>query len=91
MAKTNSEVDRTIVEEIKEKYKYHLKYSLAKDEYTATTHDKFLSLAYSVRDRLIERWIKTQQQYYDNDAKKGILPLARISNGPGTWQQSDKS
>jgi starch phosphorylase len=70
MAKTNSEVDRTIVEEIKEKYKYHLKYSLAKDEYTATTHDKFLSLAYSVRDRLIERWIKTQQQYYDNDAKR---------------------
>jgi len=48
----------------------HLTYSLAKDEYTATPHDRFVSLALTVRDRLIERWIATQQTYYRRDAKR---------------------
>ena len=48
----------------------HLEYSLAKDEYSATERDRFVSLALSVRDRLIERWIETQQTYYRRDAKR---------------------
>ncbi|HEY7676778.1 MAG TPA: glycogen/starch/alpha-glucan phosphorylase [Candidatus Methylomirabilis sp.] len=48
----------------------HLTYSLAKDEYSATPHDRFVSLALTVRDRLIERWIATQQAYYQQDAKR---------------------
>jgi len=48
----------------------HLLYSLAKDQYSATTRDRFLSLALTVRDRLIERWIATQQRYYRRDAKR---------------------
>ena len=36
----------------------HLLYSLAKDEYSATELDRFMSLALTVRDRLIERWIQ---------------------------------
>ncbi|MBN2739051.1 MAG: glycogen/starch/alpha-glucan phosphorylase [Spirochaetales bacterium] len=48
----------------------HLEYSLAKDEYSATTRDLFEAIALTVRDRLIERWIQTQQQYYKNDAKR---------------------
>jgi len=37
-------------------------YTLAKDRYTATTRDDFLALALSIRDRLVERWIVTQQR-----------------------------
>src|ERR1700682_1649130 len=37
----------------------HLLYSLAKDQDTATA-----------RDRLIERWISTQQRYYKKEAKR---------------------
>ncbi|HRX27353.1 MAG TPA: glycogen/starch/alpha-glucan phosphorylase, partial [Aminivibrio sp.] len=48
----------------------HLKYSLGVDNYTATDHDRFMSLAYAIRDRLINQWIKTQQTHHDKHAKR---------------------
>ncbi len=48
----------------------HLRYTLAKGEQDATPHDRYLSIAYAVRDRLIERWIQTQQEYYRKDVKR---------------------
>jgi starch phosphorylase len=48
----------------------HLLYSLAKDQYSATARDRFMSLAMTVRDRLTERWMSTQQRYYKKDAKR---------------------
>ena len=55
---------------IQKSFALHLKYSLAKDQFTATERDLYDSLAMSVRDRLIERWIETQQAYYAADAKR---------------------
>ncbi len=48
----------------------HLKYTLSKDRYTSTQHDRYVALAMTVRDRLIERWIKTQQKHHDVNAKR---------------------
>lgn len=48
----------------------HLKYSLAKDHYSATLHDRFRSVALAIRDRLIDRWMATQRTYYDQDVKR---------------------
>lgn len=48
----------------------NLVYSLAKDRFSATDRDIYESLALTTRDRLIERWIKTQQTYYDKDVKR---------------------
>jgi len=48
----------------------HLRLSLAKDRHTATRHDRFLSLAMAVRDRLVDQWMDTQQSYYDTDARR---------------------
>lgn len=48
----------------------HLYYTIGKDKYTATKRDLFFALAHAVRDQLIGRWIDTQQQYYDADAKR---------------------
>ncbi|MEZ4527931.1 MAG: hypothetical protein R2941_18605 [Desulfobacterales bacterium] len=48
----------------------HLEYSLSKDKFTATPRDLYLSLALTARDRMIERWIKTQQMYHDHDVKR---------------------
>ncbi|MBI1921819.1 MAG: glycogen/starch/alpha-glucan phosphorylase [Geobacter sp.] len=48
----------------------HLEYSLGKDKYSATPSDILNSVAYSVRDRLIERWLDTQQKYYNEDMKR---------------------
>ncbi|MBT6149818.1 MAG: glycogen/starch/alpha-glucan phosphorylase, partial [Gemmatimonadetes bacterium] len=48
----------------------HLRLSLAKDRFSATRHDRFLSLAMAVRDRLVDRWIDTQQRYYETDTRR---------------------
>jgi glycogen phosphorylase len=55
---------------LKNTFTNHLVYSLAKDEYSATDHDIYDSLALTTRDHLIERWIATQQEYYNQDAKR---------------------
>ena len=49
---------------------HHLTYDLAKDMYSATARDKFHAIVLSVRDPLVKKWIKTQQRYYDVDAKR---------------------
>ena len=48
----------------------HLEYSLSKDHYTADLRHLYTSLALATRDRMIERWINTQQTYYDHDVKR---------------------
>ncbi|PID57007.1 glycogen phosphorylase [candidate division KSB3 bacterium] len=47
-----------------------LLYTLAKDKYSATERDYFLSAAYAVKDALVDRWTKTQQEYYHQNAKR---------------------
>ncbi|HTL48833.1 MAG TPA: glycogen/starch/alpha-glucan phosphorylase [Verrucomicrobiae bacterium] len=47
-----------------------LYYALAKDRYTTTSHDDFMALAITVRDRIVERWIATQQGYHSENAKR---------------------
>ncbi len=48
----------------------HLKYSVGKDHHTATLHDQYVSLAYAVRDRLINQWIRTQQTHHTSMVKR---------------------
>jgi starch phosphorylase len=55
---------------LEDSFRYHLEYSLGKDEYSATQRDLFKSLAMTVRDLLFERWIETQQTYYQKAAKR---------------------
>jgi len=57
-------------ESIKRALFYHLEYSLGKDVYSATDHDRYSCVALATRDRLIERWIATQQTYYNKNAKR---------------------
>ena len=48
----------------------NLRFRIAKDRYSQTIHDTFLSLSLTVRERLIERWIVTQQKYHEQNAKR---------------------
>jgi len=48
----------------------HLQFTQGKDEHSATMHDRYTAVANSVRDRLMRRWILTQQAYYRSDAKR---------------------
>lgn len=60
----------TSAEELQLSFVNHLEFSLAKDEFSATSLDAYKSLALTVRDRLIERWIETQQAYYRKGVKR---------------------
>ena len=62
--------DNTSIESLKLSFKHHLKYTLVDDEYSATKHDHFMSLALAVRDRLVEQWLQTQQSYYKINVKR---------------------
>lgn len=59
-----------VVESLKNAFLHNRRYSLAKDLYTATDYDNFMSMAMAIRDRLIERWILTQQRYHDENCKR---------------------
>ncbi len=70
LSPSTNELKGTDVESLKVSFVNHLEFSRGKDEYSATERDLFHSLALTVRDRLIERWIETQQTYYDRDVKR---------------------
>lgn len=56
--------------DIKNKFLNHLEYSLVKDTTTVEHWDVYYALALSLRDRLIERWLRTQYEYRKQDVKK---------------------
>jgi len=51
-------------------FRNHLHYDLAVDRFSATAHDEFLALAWAVRDRLVDRWIRTQNEFYETRVKR---------------------
>ncbi|MFD2531189.1 glycogen/starch/alpha-glucan phosphorylase [Gracilimonas halophila] len=55
---------------LREDIKLHLRHTLAKDEYSSTNWDKYQSVALTIMDRLNDRLLKTQQHYYEIDAKR---------------------
>jgi glycogen phosphorylase len=51
-------------------FEHHLRRTLAKDRFTATLRDRYHAFALAVRDRLIERWIATQQTHHSRNVKR---------------------
>jgi starch phosphorylase len=68
--KQQASVSGSDTEALKQSFANHLTYSLAKDEFTSTPRDCYTSIAMTVRDRLVRKWIETQQTYYNKDAKR---------------------
>ncbi|MGM0744737.1 MAG: glycogen/starch/alpha-glucan phosphorylase, partial [Bacteroidota bacterium] len=58
------------VDSFKQDIKQHLRYTLAKDKYSSTEWDSYRSVVLSVMDRLHDRWLDTQQRYYDDNKKR---------------------
>src|SRR5476651_2732935 len=57
-------------EALKLSFQSNRQYTLSKDQYTATMHDNFLALSLAIRDRLVERWINTQQGYHKKNVRR---------------------
>jgi len=58
------------VDGLKEDFAWHLRYTLAKGEDRATERDQYTAFAHAVRDRLVERWISTQEEYSRQNTKR---------------------
>ncbi len=48
----------------------HLEFVLVKDKFTVTDDDAYFSLSMSIRDRLVRRWLRTQQKYKEKNVKR---------------------
>ncbi|MFA6600724.1 MAG: glycogen/starch/alpha-glucan phosphorylase [Candidatus Omnitrophota bacterium] len=85
---------------MKHSFSSNLQYSLAKDRYTTTPHDSFVALAAAIRDRIVERWILTQQAYHKKNVKRvyylsmefliGRLLATNVLN-LDVWEQTQKA
>jgi starch phosphorylase len=60
----------TRVDALKRAIADHVTYTLARDRSSATARDVYMSVAWTIRDRLAERWAATQAGYARDDAKR---------------------
>src|SRR3972149_594198 len=58
------------IEKLKATVKGYIEHHLGKDCERAAIFDNYIGLAYTVRDRLIERWLSTQRSYYKRSVKR---------------------
>ncbi len=81
---TSLEKDRhdADVEAWKRELRDHLFFVLGRFPATATTNDKYLALAYSVRNRLLGRWVRTSETYYRRRVRTVAYLSAEFLLGP---------
>src|SRR5262245_2285070 len=59
----------------------HIQFSRSRDLQDATAFDRYVALALSARDRLVERWAKTQRTYYEKNVKRAYYLSAEFLLG----------
>ncbi len=70
------------VEAWKRAFRRNLFYVLGRFPATATANDKYLALAYSVRDLLLDRWVKSSEAYFRKKARTVCYLSAEFLLGP---------
>jgi len=65
-----TDATESIGRDIKSQFLSHLEYSLVKDTTNVQAWDVYYALSLTLRDRLIERWLRTQYEYRKQDVKK---------------------
>ena len=78
------------VGEVKKSFNRHLHYTLVKDRNVATPRDYYFALAHTVKDHLVSRWIRTQQNYYEKDPKVSAEKPVITPNNKNPKKQSRK-
>ncbi len=65
------EITREQLGDLRDAFNRHLRLTLAiANPDGATQYERYLALAYAVRDRMTERWVRTQETYRHQDVKK---------------------
>jgi glycogen phosphorylase len=80
--KTNSFRGHTDVEAWKQAFRRNLFYVLGRFPATATANDKYLALAYSVRECILDRWVKTSETYFRKRVRTVCYLSAEFLPGP---------
>jgi len=52
-------------------FRHYYTHSLGRDKYCCSEHYRYIALALTVRDRLMERWKSTRYAYEESDSKRG--------------------
>ncbi|HEX8395718.1 MAG TPA: glycogen/starch/alpha-glucan phosphorylase, partial [Longimicrobium sp.] len=60
----------TRIEALKRDIESHVRYTLARDNASATERDVYMATAWTLRDRLAERWAATNARYEHRDVKR---------------------
>jgi starch phosphorylase len=63
-------------------FRENLAYRQARFPAVATLNDNYMALAYSVRDRLLQRWINTARTYFDHGSRTVCYLSAEFLMGP---------
>ena len=54
---------------VKASFNRHLHQTVVKDRHVATMRDFYITTSHTVRDHMVNKWMRTQQKYYDVDPK----------------------
>jgi starch phosphorylase len=68
--------------ELASAFRHNLAYMQGKFPEVATTNDRYMALAFAVRDRLLHRWIRTAQTYYQRRSRTVCYLSAEFLMGP---------
>jgi starch phosphorylase len=81
--KISVEDDRTGMHPVvlKRAFTDHVEFSRSRDLDGATAFDRYMALALSARDRLVQRWASTQRTYYAEDVKRAYYLSAEFLLG----------
>jgi len=63
-------LDPKTVQQLKEDFQKHMATTVAHDLDNSSALDKYTALAHTVRDRMIARWLKTRDTYYEKNPKR---------------------
>ena len=75
-------------ETLRKTFTDHIHYTRGRELETATARDRYVALALSVRDRLIDRWAATRRAYDRDDGKRVYYLSAEFLMGRallGSW------
>jgi starch phosphorylase len=70
------------IDEIREAFLNNLFYVQGKNCRTATRNDRYIALAYTVRDRMLERWMRSIDLYFNTDMRVVSYLSAEYLPGP---------
>lgn len=59
-----------LIKKFQDDFKEHMRLLVAHNMTTSSALDKYTAVAFAVRDRMIDRWIKTQDEYYRSNPKR---------------------